>query len=76
MKELQIGPVLIVSKGSFKILIRCWRYGVVLKELDLKEEAVAILVQAVEKEPLLWASWTEIALLCKTKEEVLLYMDF
>ena len=47
------------------------RYGVVLKELGLKEKAVNVFVQAVEKEPLHWATWTEIALLCKTKEEVL-----
>lgn len=46
------------------------RFGIVLKELGLKQEALEILVQSVEKEPLLWATWIEIASLCNTKEEV------
>ena len=41
-----------------------------LKEMGLKEEALAVFVKAVQKEPLFWGSWTEIAQLCKTKEEV------
>lgn len=38
--------------------------------MGLKEEALAVFVKAVQKEPLFWGSWTEIAQLCKTKEEV------
>jgi anaphase-promoting complex subunit 8 len=47
-----------------------FRFGIVLKELGLKQEALEILLQSVEKEPLLWATWIEIAALCNTKEEV------
>lgn len=47
-----------------------YMYGVVLKELGLKQEALKMFVEAVEKEPLFWGSWIEIALLCNTKEEL------
>ena len=52
------------------ISYKCYRFGIVLKELDLKQEAIEILVQSLEKEPILWTSWIEIASLCNTKEEV------
>jgi hypothetical protein len=57
----------------FNIILR---FGVVLKELGLKQEALEILVKSVEKEPLLWASWVEVAALCETKEEVWLSLAF
>ncbi|XP_046857700.1 cell division cycle protein 23 homolog [Xenia sp. Carnegie-2017] len=44
-------------------------FGVVLKELDLKQEALEMFEQSVGKEPLLWSSWLEIALLYSTKDK-------
>ena len=53
-----------------KHVLIMFRFGVVLKELGLKQEALEIFVQSVEKEQLLWSSWLEIAGLCSKKEEV------
>ncbi|GFO36908.1 cell division cycle protein 23 homolog [Plakobranchus ocellatus] len=43
-------------------------YGVVLAKLDLKQMAIQILVEAVNKAPLNWAAWTELAKLVTDKE--------
>ncbi|KAJ9577237.1 hypothetical protein L9F63_006211, partial [Diploptera punctata] len=36
-------------------------YGIVLKRLELLDEAINVLVEATHKEPLLWGSWLELA---------------
>ena len=41
-----------------------------LKELSLQEEAREILIKAIEKEPLHWGAWKELASICKTREAV------
>ncbi|EDV27493.1 uncharacterized protein TRIADDRAFT_21637 [Trichoplax adhaerens] len=46
-------------------------YGVVLKELDFKEEAIKILVDAINKRPLLWCAWEELIPLCSDVEMVM-----
>ncbi|XP_031555451.1 cell division cycle protein 23 homolog [Actinia tenebrosa] len=43
-------------------------YGLVLKKLNLKTEALAVLLEAVAKEPLHWGSWLELASLCTDKD--------
>ncbi|KAK3762897.1 hypothetical protein RRG08_051050 [Elysia crispata] len=43
-------------------------YGIVLAKLDLKQMATQILVDAVNKEPLNWAAWIELARLVTDKE--------
>ena len=64
------------SLTEFFSLSNLSRYGVVLKELGLKEDALEVFVEAVEKEPLHWGSWSELALLCKTKEQVLQGLNY
>ena len=59
--------ILLLSRQFKKIY---FRYGIVLKELSLYTEATEILLKAVEKEPLLWATWKELASICKTREAV------
>lgn len=46
------------------------RLGVVLKKLDLREEALEVMLEAVKKEPLHWGSWLELSSLCTDKEMV------
>jgi len=43
-------------------------YGVVLKKLDLREDALKVMQEAVNKEPLHWGSWLELSSLCTDKE--------
>ncbi|GAB6022910.1 Anaphase-promoting complex subunit 23, variant 2 [Chamberlinius hualienensis] len=43
-------------------------YGVVLKKLDLKSQALDILQKAIHKEPLLWGAWLELATLIVDKD--------
>lgn len=42
--------------------------GVILKKLDLREEALEVMLEAVKKEPLHWGSWLELSSLCTDKE--------
>ena len=42
----------------------------VLKKLDLKKDALEVLLEAVRTEPLHWGSWLELASLCTDKEMV------
>ena len=46
------------------------RYGVVLKKLDLREDALEVMQEAVNKEPLHWGAWLELSSLCTDKETV------
>jgi anaphase-promoting complex subunit 8 len=46
-------------------------YGIVLKRLDLLEEAKIILVDAVNKEPLHWGAWLELASLIMDRAKVI-----
>ena len=41
-----------------------------LKKLDLKNEAINVLIESINKEPLHWGSWQEIASLISDKEKV------
>ena len=50
--------------------LHCLRYGVVLKKLDLLKEALEMLVEAVNYEPLHWGAWLELAVLIPDKETV------
>ncbi|XP_020614183.1 cell division cycle protein 23 homolog [Orbicella faveolata] len=43
-------------------------YGVVLKKLDLREDALEVIQEAVTKEPLHWGAWLELSSLCSDKE--------
>ncbi|XP_042901182.1 cell division cycle protein 23 homolog [Parasteatoda tepidariorum] len=43
-------------------------YGVVLKKLQLEKYALEILCEAVQKEPLFWGSWLELATLISDRE--------
>ena len=52
------------------ILILNDRLGVILKKLDLREEALEVMLEAVKKEPLHWGSWLELSSLCTDKEMV------
>nr|KAG5700933.1 hypothetical protein BaRGS_034218 [Batillaria attramentaria] len=47
------------------------QYGVVLKRLDLTKAAVDIFVEAVNKQPLHWGAWQELALLITDREMLL-----
>ena len=51
-------------------MILIYRYGVILKKLDLVREALDVLVEAVQKEPLHWGAWQELSLLIPEKEMV------
>jgi hypothetical protein len=42
------------------------RYGSVLSKLKLNDEAITILVEAVNKEPMLWCAWLELGTLIRT----------
>ena len=46
------------------------RYGIVLKKLDLREDALEVMQESVNKEPLHWGSWLELSSLCSDKETV------
>ncbi|CAC5376698.1 Cell division cycle protein 23 homolog [Mytilus coruscus] len=46
-------------------------YGIVLKKLDLLKEALEMLVEAVNYEPLHWGAWLELAVLIPDKETLL-----
>ncbi|XP_028402340.1 cell division cycle protein 23 homolog [Dendronephthya gigantea] len=69
-KNLELLKIELSKKQKHLDGFGLYMFGIVLKELDLKQEALDILQQSVQKEPLLWASWLEIAALCNTKEEV------
>ncbi|XP_068742918.1 cell division cycle protein 23 homolog [Montipora capricornis] len=43
-------------------------YGIVLKKLDLREDALEVMQESVNKEPLHWGSWLELSSLCSDKE--------
>ncbi|XP_065071888.1 cell division cycle protein 23 homolog [Rhopilema esculentum] len=43
-------------------------YGVVLNGLSLYTEAIEMLLKAVEKEPVHWGAWKELASICKNRE--------
>lgn len=43
-------------------------YGVVLKKLQLEKHALDILCEAIQKEPLYWGSWLELATLVTDRE--------
>ncbi|KAL1124396.1 hypothetical protein AAG570_001025 [Ranatra chinensis] len=45
-------------------------YGLVLKRLDLLDEARAVLVAAVNGQPLHWGAWMELAALCTDKAKL------
>ena len=59
-----------ISLLSIQFQNKFFRYGIVLKELSLYTEATEVLLKAVEKEPLLWGTWKELASICKTREAV------
>ncbi|KAK3590022.1 hypothetical protein CHS0354_041047 [Potamilus streckersoni] len=46
-------------------------YGVVLKKLDLVKDAMDIFVEALNKEPLHWGTWQELATLITDREMLL-----
>ena len=43
-------------------------YGVVLRKLDLMDEALAVLLKAVEETPLHWGAWLELSSLINDKD--------
>lgn len=45
-------------------------YGVVLKKLDLHQMAVQVFLESIHKEPMLWASWLELAPLIHDKDKL------
>lgn len=45
-------------------------YGVVLKKLDLNEQAVDVLLEAVRQVPMLWAAWYELALIIDDRQRL------
>lgn len=47
-----------------------WVYGVVLKRLDLTQQAVEVLSEAVHLQPLHWGAWLELAALITDREMV------
>ena len=46
------------------------RYGVVLRDLEMKEQARDALTKACFEVPLLWAAWQELYKLCENREMV------
>ena len=52
------------------MLTDIFRYGVILKRLGLTSQAMAIMVEAVNKEPLHWGAWLELSLLVHDKDTV------
>ena len=47
-----------------------YRYGIVLKALDLTTEAIENLECSIQIEPLFWGAWEELSGLCKDKQSV------
>ena len=47
-----------------------YRYGVILKKLDLAKDAVEILLESIHKEPLHWGTWQELVPLVTDREMV------
>lgn len=45
-------------------------YGVVLKKLDLNEQAVDVLLEAVRQVPMLWAAWYELSLIINDRQRL------
>jgi len=45
-------------------------YGVVLKALDLIEEAIENLECSIQMQPLFWSSWKELSSLCKDRQSL------
>lgn len=70
-----------VDMQSFMILINLitflYRYGVVLRKLDLVKEAIDVFVEAAHVLPLHWGAWLELCNLITDKEMVKLgrYQD-
>nr|CAD7571578.1 unnamed protein product [Timema californicum] len=46
-------------------------YGIVLKKLNLQQEALVVMVEAVHKEPMHWGAWLELATLITDREKLL-----
>lgn len=63
-----------VDTQSFMILINLitflYRYGVVLRKLDLVKEAIDVFVEAAHVLPLHWGAWLELCNLITDKEMV------
>lgn len=56
---------------SFMILVNfLYRYGVVLRKLDLVKEAIDVFVEAAHVLPLHWGAWLELCNLITDKEMV------
>jgi anaphase-promoting complex subunit 8 len=47
-----------------------YRYGVILKKLDLLKDAVEILVESLQAEPMHWGTWQELVPLITDREMV------
>lgn len=45
-------------------------YGVVLKKLDLTEQAIDVFLEAVRQVPMLWAAWYELALVINDRQRL------
>lgn len=54
-------------------LITLYRYGVVLRKLDLVKEAIDVFVEATHVLPLHWGAWLELCNLITDKEMVKLW---
>ena len=52
------------------VFVNVFRYGIVLKKLDLLKEAVTVLTESVHKAPLHWGAWLELSLLITDKDTV------
>ena len=48
-----------------------YRYGVILRDLEMKDQACDALAKACSEVPLLWAAWQELYKLCDNREMVL-----
>ena len=59
-----------IHNKIFHYFSQCLSYGVVLRELQTPEEACTMFVRSLRLTPLLWASWRELARLCKNREMV------
>nr|CAD7608857.1 unnamed protein product [Timema genevievae] len=46
-------------------------YGIVMKKLNLQQEALVVMVEAVHKEPMHWGAWLELATLITDREKLL-----
>lgn len=46
------------------------RYGLVLKELELKEQATQLFCESVTQYPWNWSAWHALAALCQDREQV------